>query len=54
MEYLCVRKTIYFLVHFVGIFLEKDLTPMDAWTRLHGDIVEGDQDVDCQTIIDWI
>ena len=39
-EPLCVRRTIYLLVNFVGLLLELDLTPMEAWTRLFGTIVD--------------
>ena len=53
-EPLRVRKTIYLPAPFVGLFLERDLTLAEACTRICGAILDRVQDVDCQTIIDWL
>ena len=53
-EPLRILNTIYLPAPFVGLFLKRDLTPADAWTRLCGAIVEGGQEVGCSLIIDWI
>ena len=36
-----VRKTGYLPAPFSGIFLERDLTPVEAWNRLYGTIIDG-------------
>ena len=41
MEPLHIQKTIYLPASFVGIFLDWDLTPMEASTRVRGAIVKG-------------
>ena len=51
---LCVCKTINLPVPIVRIFLKWDLTPVEAWTRLHGAIVDGGLKTYCCPIIDWI
>ena len=53
-EPLCIRKTIYLPAPFIEIFLKWDLPPVEAWTRLHGAIIDGGLEVDCCPIIDWI
>ena len=40
-EPLHICKTIKPPTPFVGIFLDRDLTPAEAWTRIHGTIVDG-------------
>ena len=54
MEVIRIKKTIYLPTPYVGIFLERDLTPNYAWSRLQGAIVDARGEVGCQTIIDWI
>ena len=54
MEPLRFCKKIYLPAPFVGLFLEQNLTPVKAWTHLHGDIVDGGQEVDYRPIIDWL
>ena len=49
-----IRKTIYLPALFVGIFLERDLAPVDAWSRLNSAIVDAGAMVHCQTIIDLL
>ena len=53
-ETLRVCKTIYLPSPFFSIFLERDLTPAEAWKRLCDDIMDRGQEVYCRTIIDWI
>ena len=53
-EPLHIRNNIYLLTLFVGIFLEQDLTPIEAWTCICSDIVDGFLEVDCLPIIDWL
>ena len=54
MEPLRVRKKIYFPAPFVSLFLEQNLMPTEAWTRLSGAIVNVVQEVDFQPIIDCL
>ena len=51
---ICIRKTIYIPAPFAGIFLERKLTPLDAWSRLHGAIINTRATVYCRPIIDWL
>ena len=53
-EPLHVRKTIYLPAPFVGLFLERDITPAEAWNRLHGAIVDAGQEVDFWPIVNWL
>ena len=53
-EPLCIRKTICLPAPFIEIFLKWDLTPVEAWTRIRGAIIDGGLEVDCCTIINWI
>ena len=41
-----IHKMIYLPTPFVGIFLEQEIMPADAWTRLRGVIVDGGHEVD--------
>ena len=52
MKPLHVRKKIYFPAPFIGIFLERDITPAEACTHLCCDIIDRVKGVDCQPIID--
>ena len=54
MGILCICKTIYLLVPFVGIFLEKDLTPSEAWTCLCGVVVDRRKEADFRLITYWL
>ena len=49
-----IHKMIYLPTPFVGIFLEQEIMPADAWTRLRGVIIYGGLEVDFRPIIDWI
>ena len=54
MDALRIRNIIYLPNLFVGIFLERELTPVEAWICLHYTIVEDGATVDFRLIIDWI
>ena len=54
MEAIHVRKTIYLPAPFVGILLEHYLTPVEAWSRLCGAIVNTGSTVDCNPITNWL
>ena len=54
MEPLHVRKIIYLPVPLVGLFLERDIMPTEAWTHIRGAIVDGEQEVDFWPILDWL
>ena len=47
-------KNLYLHAPFVGIFLERDLTPVEAWSSLHGAIVDAMATFDCCPIIYWL
>ena len=47
-------KTVYVPVPYVGLLLSDDLTPVEAWNRLRGDIVDPTSKTDCRPIIDWL
>ena len=49
-----VHKTIYLLVPYVSMFLERNLTTSKAWSQLWGSIVDAGGEVYCQTIINWL
>ena len=53
-EPLCFRKTIYLPATFVRLFLERYLTPMEAWTHLCDTILNVGLKVDCRSIIEWL
>ena len=46
-----VCKMIYLPTTFFGIFLERDITPAEAWICLCGAIADIGQEVDCRPII---
>ena len=48
------RKTVYVPAPYVGLLLGSDLTPIEAWHRLQGDIVDAAAEEDCRPLIDWI
>ena len=47
-------KTIYLPAPYVVIFIKRDLTPAEAWSRLKVAIVDDGSKVYRQPIIDWI
>ena len=53
-EPLCIRTTFYLPTLFVGILVEWDFMAMDSWTHLCNVIVDGDIEVDCLPIIEWL
>ena len=53
-DYVQVWKTIYLLSPYVGMFLEQDITPVKAWRRLQGGIVDAGAKAGCLPIIDWL
>ena len=53
-EVICVSKTIYLPTPFVGVFLERNLTPVEAWSCLRGAIVDAGSTVYCCLVIDWL
>ena len=53
MEPLWVRKTVSLPAPFIGIFLNRDLTTVEAWNRLCSSIVDGGLEVNFRPTIDW-
>ena len=49
-----IRKTFYLPTIFVRLFLERDLTPAEAQTHLHGAIVDKGQEFHFWPHIDWL
>ena len=47
------RKTVYVPAPYVGLFLSSDLTPVEAWQRLRGAIVDAAAEDACKPIVDW-
>ena len=54
MDAIHFRNTIYLPAPFLGIFLERDLTPFKVLSRLRGSIFNAGATVYCQHIIDWL
>ena len=54
MEASRILRTIYLPAPFVGLFLERNLTHMEAWTYLCSAIVDAGQEVDFWMILDWL
>ena len=54
MDSIRVRKIIYLPAPFLGIFLERNLTPAEARSRLRGAIIDAGATADCCHIIDWL
>ena len=48
------RKTVYVPTLYVGLLLSSDLTPVEAWQRLRGAIVDAAAEYACQPIVDWL
>ena len=53
-EPLHIYKNIYLHAPFVRLLIKRDLMPVEAWTRLHGTILDVGLEVDCNTIINWL
>ena len=49
----CCKK-VYFPAPYVGLLLCADLTPVEAWNRLCGAIVNAAAKAACRPLIDWI
>ena len=41
-------------VPYIGLLLSEDLTPVEAWNRLCGAIVDAAAEAICWPIIDWL
>ena len=54
MEPIHIRNTLYLPVPLVGIFPKRDLTPMEAWIRLRGAIIDRGLYIYCCPIIEWL
>ena len=48
------RKTVYVPAPYVGLLLGGDLTPVEAWQRLRGDIVDAAAEDAYRPIVDWL
>ena len=48
------RKTVYVPAPYVGLLLSGDLTPVEAWQRLRGSIVDAAAEDTCRPIVDWL
>ena len=53
-ESVCCRKTVYVPAPYVGLLLSGDLTPIEAWQRLRGAIVNAATEDACRPIVDWL
>ena len=47
-------KTVYVPAPYVGLLLGADLTPIEAWHRLLGAIVDAAAEEACRPLIDWL
>ena len=48
------RKTVYVPLRYVGLLLGANLSPIEAWYRLRGTIVDVAVEEACQPLIDWL
>ena len=48
------RKTVYVPAPYAGLLLGADLTPIEAWHRLRGAIVNATAEEACRPLIDWL
>ena len=48
------RKTVYVPAPYVGLLLSGDLTPVEAWQRLRGAIVDAAAEDACRPIVNWL
>ena len=46
-DYAQLRKTIYPPLPYTGMFLEQNLTPVEAWSHIRGDIVDAGSKAYC-------
>ena len=53
-EIIRCRKTVYVPAPYVGLLLCADLTPVEAWNRLRGAIVNAAAEAVCRPLIDWL
>ena len=53
-EIICCCKTVYVPAPYVGLLLSEDLSPVEAWNRLRGEIVDAAAEAACWPIIDWL
>ena len=53
-EIVLCRKTVYVPAPYVGLLLSGDLTPVEAWQRLRGAIVNAAAEDACRPIFDWL
>ena len=53
-EIIPYRKTVYVPAPYVGLLLCADLSPVEAWNRLRGAIVDAAEEDACRPLIDWI
>ena len=47
-------KTVYVPAPYVGLLLCAEISPAEAWNRLHGEIVDAAAKNSCQPLIDWL
>ena len=47
-------KTVYVPAPYVGLLLGSDLTPIEAWQRVRGAIVDATAEDACRPIVDWL
>ena len=47
-------KTVYVPTPYVGLLVCADLTPVEAWNRLRGAIVDAAAEATCRLLIDWL
>ena len=52
-ESILCHKTVYIPAPYVGLLLSCDLTPVEAWQRLRGAIVDAAAEDACRPIVDW-
>ena len=50
-EIICCRKTVYVPAPYVGLLLSADISPVEAWNRLRGAILDAAAKAACRPII---
>ena len=53
-EIIRCRKTVYVPAPYVGLLLCADLTPVEAWNRICGAIVNAASETACRPLINWL
>ena len=48
------RKTVYVPAPFVGLLLGQDLTPVQAWNRVRGAVVDAGAEASSKPLVDWL